>query len=1079
MLRTTLVFICTLLASSAWGQLPDRFALILEDPPVSARFASREETRSSAGRTYQNQVQARQRLVRTELTARHIAIVGAVDTVLNAVFVAPAKDQIAALSAIPGVKGVVRLGWKKRTMNQAVQLVNAPTAWNALGGLQNAGAGIKIAILDTGIEHTHPAFRDPSLPVPAGFPICSGADCAYTNNKVIVARSYVKLSPLDPPETSRPDDYSPRDHSGHGTAVASVAAAVQGSGGAIQFSGMAPKAYLGNYKIYGSPEVTDFASDAAIMMALEDAYKDGMDIVSFSTGSAALSGPLDAGGTCSNDAGVPCDAVAFAFEKFASLGLVIVVSAGNDGDKGLASPPAFNTIQSPASAPSVISVGATTNSHVFTPGVTVSGPGVPSNLLSISAQLGDGPPPSGAITAPFIDAAQAGNDGFACTALAFGSLLGKIALIERSPAGGCDLATKVSNALNAGATAVILYADSSSSSRVTGLSTLNIPVVMVSNSDGVALKNYFASNPGRTVTIDPNLIEQSTTPNIQAIFSSTGPTAGDGVIKPELVAPGVSIYMAAETTDPLGDLYSSTGYAAADGTSFSTPIVAGAAALVKQKHPQFTAAQIKSVLVNTAAQDVVRDENFHRATVQTLGAGKLDAGAAVNDVVTVVPSTLSLGVLTSGTVNRTQQLRVTNTGASALSLNVAVSVSRASTGAAVGVDKQNLSLGPGESGMLTVTLSGDTPAPGPYYGAVTIQGPGVSLRVPYLYLTGNGSPADLISLVSYFDFPEDPADGTAGQPLALPIIIKVVDQYGVAVKDAPIKFEALDGGSIQNADSTTDVNGIARAQPVLGPKLGTQRFRVTSGNASGILYAFARPQPTIAANGIVNSGSAAAGSPVAPGSYVAIFGTGLADHTRSSPSATLPLAIDLATVSFDVPSAGISVPGHLVYVSPGQVNVQVPWELQGQSSAQVKISIHYSNGTVVTLPLADYAPAFFEGSPGSVAALDVNGRVITASSPIKRGDVVELFANGLGPVTNQPASGDPAPGPPSLAETKSRPVVAIGGQDATVLFSGLAPGFAGLYQVNVIVPPGIGAGNQPVTLSIGGKTAKASGIQVQ
>ena len=94
----------------------------------------------------------------------------------------------------------------------------------------------------------------------------------------------------------------------------------------------------------------------------------------------------------------------------------------------------------------------------------------------------------------------------------------------------------------------------------------------------------------------------------------------------------------------------------------------------------------------------------------------------------------------------------------------------------------------------------------------------------------------------------------------------------------------------------------------------------------------------------MNAASAAAGTPVAPGSYISIFGSNLSDFTDSTGSANLPLAIDLVNVSFDVPSAGISVPGHLIYVSANQVNVQVPWELQGQTSAQVKVTIDYTYG---------------------------------------------------------------------------------------------------------------------------------------
>jgi minor extracellular serine protease Vpr len=187
---------------------------------------------------------------------------------------------------------------------------------------------------------------------------------------------------------------------------------------------------------------------------------------------------------------------------------------------------------------------------------------------------------------------------------------------------------------------------------------------------------------------------------------------------------------------------------------------------------------------------------------------------------------------------------------------------------------------------------------------------------------------------------------------------------------------------------------------------------------------------------------------------------------------------DLVMVSFDAPSAGISVPGRITYLSPTQVNLQVPWELQGQTEARVKVIYDYINGNVVTIPLADYSPAFFEVGSGAVAALDTGYQLVSASNPTGAGKVVMLYANGLGPVTHQPASGEPAPYSP-LAETRSVPVVTIGGKQAVVSFSGLAPGFAGLYQVNVTIPGGLTAGNQPVTVAIGGRTSKTSYIAVQ
>src|SRR5439155_3208267 len=120
------------------------------------------------------------------------------------------------------------------------------------------------------------------LAVPDGFP---KGDPAYTNHKVIVARSYVSLLPS-------PDDASARDHSGHGTAAAMIAAGVRNSGPAGTIVGVAPKAYLGSYKIFGSPGVNDTTTTEVLVKALEDALSDGMDVVALSVGSPAGYGPL-------------------------------------------------------------------------------------------------------------------------------------------------------------------------------------------------------------------------------------------------------------------------------------------------------------------------------------------------------------------------------------------------------------------------------------------------------------------------------------------------------------------------------------------------------------------------------------------------------------------------------------------------------------------------------------------------------------------------------------------------------------------------------------------------------------------
>ena len=493
---------------SSHGPASSRYALFLGDPPVTARYSSREAVRGSEAQAYKRQIEAKQRSLIDALTARNVLVIGSVTTALNAVFVDMTPDRVAEMKGLPGVMGVARMRRGERHLNQATQLMNAPVAWNQLGGIGNAGAGIKVAVIDTGIDQTHPAFQDSTLSIPAGFPKCTPGDCAYTNNKVIVARSYVKQisaagsDPKNPAATSAPDDFSARDHDGHGTAVASCVAANVNSG-TVTFNGMAPKAYLGSYKVYGSPGVNDFPTEDIYIMAIDDAMSDGMDIANCSSGLPAVTGPLDSGSACGNAAGVACDPLAQAFENLAKSGMVITVSAGNDNGIGSVYP-TFTTISSPANAPSLIAGGATTNANFFGPSVSVAS--ASGSLQNILAQNSDGFGPIGALTAPLMDVTQLGNDGYACAALPAGSLNGAYALIERGPAGNaCSFAAKAINAQNAGAIGVIFYMlDSSATITPEGFSQVNNGVfVMISNLDGLALKSYIDANPRRLVTIDP------------------------------------------------------------------------------------------------------------------------------------------------------------------------------------------------------------------------------------------------------------------------------------------------------------------------------------------------------------------------------------------------------------------------------------------------------------------------------------------------------------------------------------------------------------------------------------------------
>jgi uncharacterized protein (TIGR03437 family) len=293
--------------------------------------------------------------------------------------------------------------------------------------------------------------------------------------------------------------------------------------------------------------------------------------------------------------------------------------------------------------------------------------------------------------------------------------------------------------------------------------------------------------------------------------------------------------------------------------------------------------------------------------------------------------------------------------------------------------------------------------------------------------------------------------------------VELTDQFGLPIAGVPVDFRAT-GGTLRKVDAKTNAYGIASADVILRAQTGKYDFNVTGLGLTWDFLGTVLARPTI--NQIVDAASFAQGKPVAPGSYISIFGTALSPATAGVGTATLPLSLGSALVSFDVPSANISAPGHLIYASGTQVNLQVPWELQGQTSAQVKVTISspsggFAYGNVYTLPLAAYAPAFFGQLP-----------------PARRGATIELYANGLGPVTNQPASGDPAAAIP-LARTTAPVTVTIGGTPAVVAFSGLAPGYAGLYQINVTVPGTLSAGTYPITITIGNKTSVAGTILIQ
>src|ERR1035437_5628434 len=570
------ISVLLLLVTAAYAQTRSRlaeYALILEDPPVAQKAQSRMALQSSVAQAHLQKVRGAQSRVLAELAARKVRVSSTSQILVNAIFVRIAPEQASALKNIPGVKWIQYLPQQKPLLNAAVNLVGVPAAWSAIGGSANAGAGVRIGIIDTGIDQNHPGFKDTGFTPPAGFP---KGDSRYTNNKVIVARSYVSMlvepdwaystpgdiSTTPDPAYATPDDLSPRDRQGHGTAIAMIAAGVQNTGPLGTITGVAPKAFLGNYKVFGSPGVNEYTYRSVWIQALTDAVNDHMDIVTLSLGEGdpAYFGPLDAGiGVCGDPI---CDVGAQAVENAASLGTLVVAAAGNGGDIGQRGVTRYS-VNSPATAPSGIAVGASANSHLVYQTVRVNGAG---GLGELRGLVGDGPKISSPLTAPVKDVTTVGDSGLACNAMPAGSLTGAWALIQR---GTCFFSIKVNFAQAAGAIGAIVYQTEGIDDVTTRMYVQDTgkPAVLIGNSDGKALKTFLAANPNATVTVDrAYAAADNPQVNTVAAYSSRGPSVGnfaavrDFALKPELVAPGTNIYTATQNFDPNSDTYNATGY---------------------------------------------------------------------------------------------------------------------------------------------------------------------------------------------------------------------------------------------------------------------------------------------------------------------------------------------------------------------------------------------------------------------------------------------------------------------------------------------------------------------------------------
>ncbi len=346
--------------------------------------------------------------------------------------------------------------------------------------------------------------------------------------------------------------------------------------------------------------------------------------------------------------------------------------------------------------------------------------------------------------------------------------------------------------------------------------------------------------------------------------------------------------------------------------------------------------------------------------------------------------------------------------------------------------------------------------------------------VPYFYVRGDGIPFNSFVISGYG------VTGTVNELHPELLIFRVIDQFGQPIPALPVNFYVTDGGgTINAADPTTDLFGIAAADTSMGPDVGFQDFKAVAGGLTVPFYNEARAKPHI--SGIVNGAGFSAGKPVAAGSLISIFGNFLNEFPGLASRLPLPIAFKHVSVSFDFPEEGISVPAAVSYASPQQLNVQVPWEVAGFNFALVKVRIEDSVSEVFDLDLSDYAPGIFEANIGGTqfgAVTHADGSLVSPGNPASSGETVVVYATGTGPVETPQTTGYAAPGD-RLIRTSSVPTVTIAGQQGAVYFSGLAPGFVGLYQINVTLPSSLPSGNQELQIISNGITSNKTLLAIR
>lgn len=628
---------------------------------------------SSSVKSYRAQLSAQRNDFKSWLrkNASGARVTGNFDVALNAVSVHLGGVSLAALRAGPGVAEVTpEYTYTPQAEDPDLALINAKAAWASATPVGSRGEGVKVAVVDTGIDVKHPCFSDVGYAAQTQL-----GERKYTNNKVIVARVFNNKA-----ANQRLDAEAVQDHGTHvsGTVACNESTPATVKGAAIPYgvSGVAPRALLGNYNVF--PGHIGNARSEDILNALQAAYEDGMDVANLSLGGPA--------------SGVQ-DLLTKAIDNLNDANMVVAVSAGNEG-------PGHYTVGSPGSAEKALTAGASSVGHFVGAPVTVNG-------AIYGAASGDFATVTTDLTA-LLQVVQGNVNGLSNACAPLASAVSGIVLISR---GSCSFSTKIRNAQAAGAAAV-LVANNVAGDPVAMAAdgTPNQPTVPAYQVGLSSVPGLVAAD-GLAATIGAGLAYIRTpNDNIMAGFSSQGPTDVDWRVKPDVVAPGVNVLSSVPGSfcaDPQGSCW-----AFFQGTSMASPHLAGTAAVLRAAHPAWTADQVRSAVVNTAQQGVLT--NYQTGTTKVtdpniVGAGLADVLAAMQATVALTPVSTSFGRIPSGSgQTRTATIAVSNLAGSADSVSV--------TGADAGLFTASLS-----NGVITVrVVPGKRAAPGDHSATLEV-----------------------------------------------------------------------------------------------------------------------------------------------------------------------------------------------------------------------------------------------------------------------------------------------------------------------------------------------------------------------